>query len=162
MNPNKFVTHGKTKVVVGSIITPELGSLRLVLAPCGLTGKPDTELHVVLDKKWKQAKAELKGWYSDQFDYKLGNVRTTAVQSDTWLVHALILDKEGKVDLKALQTCVKKTAALAKAEKASVHVSTLTTTAIPELGDLLAKEMIEKGTSVFFYQEADQVEKESE
>lgn len=155
MNPNKFLTNGKTKLVKGSILNPELGNLRLIFVPCSETGQPASKLHHVLDTKWKQAKAELKGWYASNVNFKLGSIHTTAVQSDTWLVHALCTDKDGNTSEKALQSCVKKLSDLAKYEKGSVHVSMLTVDENPALANLLLTECIEKGISVYFYDAAD-------
>ena len=50
MAPNKFVTHGKTKLVRGSILMPELSNLRLVIVPCSETGKPESALYTLLDR----------------------------------------------------------------------------------------------------------------
>lgn len=152
MNPNKFLTNGKTKLVNGSIINPELGSLRLVFLPCSESGVPDSALHNILDRKWKQAKVDLKGWKASNINYKLGNINTTAVQSDTWIIHGLCYNKEGVLDEKALDECVKKMANLAKSEKASVHVSMITMGAIEKLGDSLLKRCVENGISVYFYE----------
>ena len=154
---NKLVTHGKTKTVQGTILSPELGNLRLVLVPCDEGGKPSSELHALLNKKWRKVAEELKGWYSQHVTFKLGNIQTTAVQSDVWVIHCLFLNKEGKVDSKALATCVKKVTDLAKYEKASVHVSTLTSNSISELTNLLQKNCIENGICVYYY--ADEPEK---
>lgn len=154
MEPNKFVTHGKTKVINGSILSPELGSLRLVLAPCSEDGKPASELHKLLGKKWKSVAVDLKGWYSEHIGFKLGATKNTAVQSDTWVIHCLCYDKDNKLDEKALAACVKKLEDMAKYEKASVHVSTLTAASMPGLADMLSKQLVEKGISVYYYEEA--------
>jgi len=153
MGENKFVTQGKTKLVTGTILTPELGNLRLVLVPCSEKGDAKSDLYDLLNRKWKQARAELKGWYSNHINFKLGNIQSTAVQSDTWVVHCLCEDKEGKVDSKALVACVKKLADLAKFERASIHVSALMVKAIPSLPNLLTTECINKGTTVYYYEE---------
>lgn len=153
MSENKFVTHGKTKLVQGTILTPELGNLRLILVPSSEKGDASSDLYNLLSRKWKQARAELKGWYSNHINFKLGNIQSTAVQSDTWVVHCLFEDKDGKVNEKALASCVKKLADLAKFEKASIHVSVLSTNAVPTLPDLLTAECVNKGTSVYYYEE---------
>jgi len=150
---NKFAPKGRTKIVQGTILTPELAGLRLVLVPCSVSGKPDTDLYGVLDRKWKAAKVELKGWFATHIDFKLGNLHTTATQSDTWCIHALCMDKDNQVDEKALVSCIKKLADMAKYEKASVHVSTLVTDAIPSITDLLTTQLLDKGINVYFYKE---------
>lgn len=153
MRPNKFLTHGKTKVVEASIINPELHNLQLIFSPCSLLGKPDSALHAILNKKWRTVGAELKGWHSSQINFKQGSLLNTVVQSNVWVVHALCFTAEGKLDMKGLEGCVKKLAELSKMEKASVHVSTITTDAIPELVGMLNTSCVEKGISVYFYQE---------
>lgn len=150
----KFMVHGKTKLINGTILTPELAGLRLIMTAASETGKPEDELYTLLDKKWKTAKTEFKGWYQHHVNFKLGNVHTTAVQSDTWIVHCLFLNKDGDVDEKALASCMKKMCETAKSERGSVHVSTLLTGSIPNLVDLLQEYLVEKGVNVYFYEES--------
>ena len=50
--------------------------------------------------------------------------------------------------------CLKKVAAMAKYEKASVHVSNLMVEKVSGMKELLVSEMLDKGTSVYFYTEA--------
>jgi hypothetical protein len=151
MNPNKFLTNGKTKLVKGSILNPELGNLRLIFVPCSQSGLPNTRLHHLLETKWKQTNVELKGWRASNINFKLGSIQTTAVQSDTWIVHALCMNDNNETDEKALATCVKKLSDLAKYEKGSVHVSMLTVEENPTIGDLFLTKCIENGVSVYFY-----------
>jgi hypothetical protein len=151
--PNKFAVQGRTKLIKSSILMPEMGGLRLVLVPASETGKPDSELYNLLDKKWKSAKAELKGWNQYHVDFKMGNLHTTAVNSDIWLVHALFLKEDGTVDEKALTTCLTKLLKMAQEEKASIHVSTLLADTLPNLAEMMQTAFLEKGVSVYFYQE---------
>lgn len=154
-NPvNKFSTQGKTKVVKGTILTPEMAGLRMILTAAPESGKPEDELYQLLDKKWKNAKAEFKGWYQHHVNFKLGNIHETAVQSDTWIVHLLFVKKDGTVDAKALDTCLKKLAEKAKFERASVHVAKVLTETYPTLEALLQTALIEKGITVYYYEEA--------
>jgi hypothetical protein len=153
MSPNKFVTQGKTRLVNSTIISPEMGNLRLIFTPCGKQGKPDTALHAVLNKKWRTVAAELKGWHAQNFTFKMGNVHSTAVQSDTWVLHALCYNEKGVLDEKALESCVKAAAALAKSDGGSLHVSTLSVEQMPQLADYLSKYVIDRGLACYFYQE---------
>ena len=77
----------------------------------------------------------------------------TAVQSDTWVIHMLCQNDDLETDVKSLAECLKKVATSAKYEKATVHVSTLLTEAIPELQDLLTEHLVENGVSVSYYEE---------
>lgn len=150
---NKFAPQGRSKLVQSSIINPEMSGLRLILVPFGEEGKPNSVLYDVLDKKWMNVKTAAKIWHATRQNFKLGNIETTSVQSDTSIVHFLCYNKEGKLDLTALTSCVKKTVALAKYDKGSIHISTLFTDQVPELSELVKKEMLEQGLNVNFYQE---------
>lgn len=149
----KFKKQGKTKTVHGSISMPELSGLRLVLVLCSLSGKPDGDVYSVLTNKWKNAAADLKGWHQYQVDYKLGNIKETCVQSDVWLLHTLCLKKDGTMDDKALDSCLKKIAKLAKDEKASVHISAIHLKDFPGLNEKLGKALLEDGVTVYVYEE---------
>ena len=153
---NKFQPQGKTKLIKGSILAPENAGLRFVLSINNTLGKVEgNPLLPLFDKKWKQVRQETKGWYANKTGaYKLGAINTTAVQSDTWVIHMLCQGDDLSVDAKGLEDCLKKVAASAKYEKATVHVSTVLTDAIPELSPLLTKYLVEDGVSVYLYEEA--------
>lgn len=151
---SRFQQAGKVKVIKGSILAPENAGLRFVLNVNNMAGKAESPLYPVFEKKWKKVKEEAKGWYATKTGaYKLGAINTTAVQSDTWVYHLLCQKEDLTTDVNALKECLKKVCASAKSEKSTVHVSTLLTKHIPELTDLLNKELVEKGVSVYYYEE---------
>jgi len=151
---NRFQPTGKTKVIKGSILAPENAGLRFVLSITNMSGKAEGPLYPVFEKKWKKVKEEAKGWYNTRTGaYKLGATNNTAVQSDTWVIHLLCQDEKLETDVKALEECLNKVCAAAKYEKATVHVSTVLTDYVPELSDLLKKALLDKGISVYFYEE---------
>ena len=151
---NRFQPAGRVKVVQGSILAPENSGLRFVLNVNNMAGKAESPLYPLFEKKWPKVKQEAKGWFNNRTGaYKLGAVNTTAVQSDTWCIHLLCQDAELKTDVKALATCLKEVAKMAKYERATVHVSTLLTAAVPEIVDLLNTELVEEGVSISFYEE---------
>lgn len=153
---NKFVTPGKTKVVEGSILTPQYAGLRLILNFSNLAGKTDSPMFNIFDKKWRKIKEENKGWYAIRNNFKLGELLTTAVQSDTWVVNCLCQDEQGKISESALNTCIKKIHAMALNEKASIHVSNLLLEECPELSSLLNEKLVTEGINVSYYQEPKQ------
>lgn len=161
-NTNKFAVQGRTKLITGTILMPELAGLRLIVVPCSEVGKPDTDLHKLLDRKWQIISKDLKGWYSHHMDFKLGSISTTAVQSDTWAVHTLCFDKLGKLNEAALVSCMKKLSALALSEKASVHISVHLLDTVPSLKDLVGPWLLEKGIHTYFYEEASAVKAAAE
>jgi hypothetical protein len=152
---NKFQPMGRTKQIKGSILTPENAGLRFILSVNNTQGKPEgNPLLPLFDKKWKKVREESRGWFATKTGaYKVGAINTTAVQSDTWVIHMLCQGDDLQVDLKGLEACLVKVAASAKYEKASVHVSNLLTTNIPQLTKLLNEHVLKTGVSVYFYEE---------
>lgn len=150
----KFQQPGRVKVINGSILAPENAGLRFVLSVTNLKGESKSPLYPLFEKKWKKVKEEARGWYTTRTGaYKLGATNITAVQSDTWVIHMLCQDEELTTKTDALETCLKEVCAKAKYERATVHVSNLLTSAIPELQDLLTKHLVSEGVSVYYYNE---------
>ncbi len=152
---NRFKPQGKTKVIRASILAPENAGLRFVLSVTNLAGKPDgNPLYGLFEKKWRKVREEARGWFATQTGaYKLGAINTTAVQSDTWVIHLLCQDKELQTSVDGLRKCLKEVTKMAKYERATVHVSNLLTAAVPELNDLLKEELVQEGVNVYFYEE---------
>lgn len=153
----KFQQPGKVKVIKGSILAPENAGLRFVLSVNNLAGKPEgNPMLSLFEKKWPKVKAEARGWYATKTGaYKLGAVNTTAVQSDTWVIHMLCQDGDLKVNVDGLNTCLKEVCKMAKYERATVHVSTALTSTVTELLDAINTQLVENGVSVCFYEETD-------
>lgn len=154
-NVKKFQNPGKFRTIKGTILAPENAGLRFVLSVNNMAGKHDNHpLYSLFDKKWKKVKEEAKGWYATKTGaYKLGATNVTAVQSDTWVIHMLCQNENQQTDVKALEDCLKKVSESAKYEKASVHVSSLLTKAIPELLPLINTHLVQNGLNVSLYDE---------
>jgi hypothetical protein len=152
---NQFQPAGRVKVVKGSILTPEMAGLRFILSVNNLLGKPEgNPLLPIFEKKWPKVKQESRGWYATKTGaYKLGALSETAVQSDIWVLGMLCQKEDLSVDTAALKTCLKEVCKKAKYERASVHVSTILTSSVPEMTNLLQSELVEQGVSVSFYEE---------
>lgn len=153
--PNRFQPQGKTKLIKGSILQPENAGLRFILSINNTLGKVEgNPLLPIFDKKWKQVRQETKGWFANKTGaYKVGAISTTAVQSDTWVINMLCQGDDLAVDSTGLEECLKRVAVSAKYEKATVHVSTILTDAIPGLTDLLTTQLVANGVSVYYYEE---------
>jgi hypothetical protein len=151
---NKFQQPGRVKLVKGSITAPENAGLRFVLNVANMSGKAESPMYPLFEKKWPKAKQEAKGWFNTRDGkYKLGAVNSTAVQSDTWIIHMLCQNEELATQADALKTCLKEVCKMAKYERATVHVSSALIESVPEISDLLTSELIEQGVSVSFYEE---------
>lgn len=153
-NTNKFQQPGRLKVVQGSILNPHNAGLRFVLNLNNMAGKAESPLYPIFEEKWPKVKQEAKGWFNTRTGaYKLGAVNTTAVQSDTWVVHMLCQTEELQTDQAGLEKCLKEVCKMAKYERATVHVSSLLVSAVPELQELLNTQLVDQGVSVSFYEE---------
>jgi len=150
---NKFLVQGKFKEVTGSILAPQHAGLRLVLSTNNMSGKPENPVLPIFDKKWRKVREDSKGWFASRTNYKLGCVNTTAVQSDTWVIHLLCQDEDKNTDTKALEDCLKKVTDMAKYEKASVHISKLLLDDVPEMKQALVKQLVSQGVNVYVYNE---------
>ncbi len=153
---NKFQTPGKSKLINGTILLPEASGLRLILSFNNMVGDvKGNDLLPIFDKKWKRVKEDFKMSYINKNgSYKLGTVvASTTVQSDVWVQHLLVQDENLNVDLSALNKTLKQIQLTAKTEKASVHVSTILTTKVPELTKLLKEYLLDEGINVYFYEE---------
>jgi hypothetical protein len=151
---NKFQPQGKMKIIKGTILAPENAGLRFVLSVNNVLGKVDGDWYKVFDKRWRRVKEDAKGWFNTRTGaYKLGAVNTTAVQSDTWVIHMLCQDDKLVTDVKGLEECLKKVCSMAKYEKATVHVPSAVTEAVPEMTEMLSKHLVDNGVSVYFYEE---------
>lgn len=151
---NKFQQSGRVKVIQGSILSPQNAGLRFVLSVTNMVGKTENPLYPLFEKKWPKVKQEARGWYATKTGaYKLGAINTTSVQSDTWIIQMLCQDEKLQTDQDGLEKCLKEVCKQAKYERATVHVSTLLTDAIPELQELLNKHLVDQGVSVTYYEE---------
>ena len=150
----KFQQPGRVKVVQGSIVAPQNAGLRFVLNVANTVGTAEGPMYPLFEKKWPTVKREVRGWFTTRDGkYKLGAVHTLAVQSDTWVISLLCQDDEMNTDPGALRTCLKEVCKSAKYERATVHVSTKLTDALPALQELLNEELVSEGVSVNYYEE---------
>jgi hypothetical protein len=151
---NKFSPKGKVKQLTASILSPENAGLRFILNLVGQSGKFESKLGLVLAKRWGKVREDYKSWYAGQQNFKLGCVNTTPVASDTWVVHLLCEDKEGKASDASLDASMKKLGALAKYEHASVHISSVLTGEHPSIVGLATKYLTNDGINVYYYADA--------
>jgi hypothetical protein len=150
---SRFVVKGRSKVVNGSVLNPENAGLRVIVNFVGLDGSFNAALDKALTNKWLNVRKANYEWYSNQFQFKAGNINTTAVASDVFVCNVLARGKDGKIDPKALTIGIKKLADYAKYEKASVHVSSLLSDEVPELAAMLTASLVEAGVNVYYYQD---------
>jgi hypothetical protein len=152
---NPFQQPGRVKTINGSILFPQNAGLRFILNVTNMAGKMESPLYPVFEKKWPVVKKEVRGAYVNKTGkFVLGSIASNiSVQSDIWVITVLAQDENLVTDVAALETSLKEVRKMALYERASLAVSTLLTDAIPELHDLLTKELVEYGVSVLFYKE---------
>jgi hypothetical protein len=151
---DRFKKVGKVKVINGSILCPQSGELSMILSLANMAGKADSPVMPLFDKKWRKVREEVRTWYINKTgEYKLSAINRSTVQSDVWVIHMLCQDEKLNTDVDSLKACLKKVCAMAKYEKANLHVSTLLTDKIPELEGLLKDLVVNEGVSVFYYKE---------
>lgn len=122
----KVIQPGRTKTLKGSVLLPENAGLRLVVNLCSSEGVWETPLNLQISKKWARAKEDFKNLVVNRVGYKPGNIQTSLVQSDIWIVNMFCLDAKGKVDGKAFEKCLGEVLKVCQDNTgSSVHVSEL-------------------------------------
>lgn len=149
---NKFITQGRMKEVDGSVLAPINAGLKMILAVCSQTGKYESPLYNMLTKRFSKVRDDYRGLFINQ-QMKLGELHTTAANSETWVMQAVCMDTKDKLDKKALESCIKKLVDTAKYEKASLHVSDLLFKEVPSLKKTLAKTVLEAGVNLYVYKD---------
>jgi len=149
---NRFTKVGMVKECAGSVLTPQNAGLKMILAVCSQSGTYETPFYSMITKRFIKVKSDYREAFVTQQGLKLGNVNTTAITSESWIMQAVCLDKKNKLDKLALEACVNKLIEMATYERASVHVSALLLQEIPALKKLLPK-VTEAGLNIYLYDE---------
>lgn len=147
----KFTQPGRIRQASSPITNPENAGLRLIFTVCSDNGKYDSPLFNILSKRWAKVKENYRAAYVNREKFKLGATVNTATASDIWVLQAVVFDSEGKLSESHLDQAIKELTALAKYEKASVHVSEQDLTDVPGLKDKLEKILVPDGVSLYLY-----------
>ena len=148
----KFTPAGKIKMIKSSILNPENAGLRIIINPCAMDGKWTNKLQQAISKKWRKPQEEYKSWFVNVSGFKSGKIQTVAVQSDTWITNILCLDKDNKLDEEALKKCLSEVLKLVLDNKASIHISMLSTEIQPDL-NTYSSFFSPEGIHTYFYEE---------
>lgn len=152
---NRFVIPGKVKEVTGSVTAPEHARLAIVFMPVSTSGEHSSDVYDKVVARWSKVKQDYREKFVNRENFKLGEMITTAVASDIWVVQGLCLNEKGKLDKTALESCVKKLVSMAKYEKAFVHTSQLVSKAFPAVKKALSDTLPAEGLNVYFYSDED-------
>lgn len=149
---NKFIRLGTVKEVDGSVLAPVNAGLKMILTACSQSGEYESPLYNMLVKRYSKVKDDYRSLFINQ-NIKLGELHTTAANSETWIMQAVCMDKKNKLDKMALETCLKKLIDSAKYEHASLHISDLLYKDVPALKKMLPALTTEAGVNLYVYKE---------
>jgi hypothetical protein len=150
---NKFIQQGLVKQISATVLAPVNAGLRLILNFTSESGSFEGKFDKLLSKRWTRVREDFKFAFATRQNFKPGSITTTAVGSDTWVVNMLCKDKDGTLDKKTLALGMRNLVNMAKSEHGSVHVSNLLLEELPELNELVVKNLVENGVNVYLYEE---------
>lgn len=150
---NKFTKAGMIKECAGSVLTPQNAGLKMILSVCSQSGLYESPFYNMITKRFAKVKSDYREAYVTQQGLKLGNVNTTAISSESWIMQSVCFDAKNKLDKKALEVCVDKLVAMAVYEKASLHISDMLLKEVPALKKLLPSVALQNGVNVYLYDE---------
>lgn len=152
---NKFMKPGQVKEISGSVTKPEGARLALVFTPCSTTGTYKSDVYDKIVNRWAKVKLDYRAKFVNRENFKLGEIITSAVNSDIWVCQAICLNDKGKLDKEALEICIKKIISLANYEHAFVHLSQLTFKSFPAIKKLMPNLVSEAGLNLYCYSDAE-------
>lgn len=147
---NKFIQKGKFREAKSELVAPENSGLRFVLNPIDVKATFTNSVNLKVATKWKKVREEGKAWYANQSGFKLGELQSVAVQSDVWVLNLVLLSDKGESSKTSLESSFKKAAAMAKYEKASIHMSS-EMMEYAGCEELATKYFIDEGVNVYLY-----------
>lgn len=148
---NKFVIPGKVKEVAGSVTAPEHARLAIVFVPVSTSGEYSSDVYNKIVARWAKVKQDYREKFVNRENFKPGEMITTAVASDIWVVQGICLNDKDKLDKAALEACVKKLISMSKYEKAFVHTSQLVLKAFPAVKKALVEAVPVEGLNLYCY-----------
>jgi len=143
---------GKLKENKENVLQPENAGLAFILNVCDKNPdsfKTENDLSKLISTRWNSVKTDLKLWATDLSKFKLGNTRTTLVQSTAWVVTFVGLES-GKENTNAVKTAFNEIVNQAKYEGASVHISAKLFEVVPSAKEMLNL-FLDKGVNVVLY-----------
>jgi len=147
---NKFIQKGKFREAKSALVAPENSGLRFVLNPMDVKATFQNSINVTVATKWKKVREEGKAWHANQSGFKLGEMQSVAVQSDVWVLNLVLLSESGNTTKVSLDAAFKKAAAMAKYEKASIHMSQDMLN-YDDCKEMATKHFIDEGINVYVY-----------
>lgn len=147
---NKFIPQGKFRHAKSAIVAPENSGLRFVLNPLDVKATFENPVNVTVANKWKKVREEGKAWCANRSGFKLGELQSVAVQSDVWVLNLVLLGEKGESSKDSIESAFKKASALAKYEKASVHMAE-DMLKFAGCEELATKYFLNEGLNVYLY-----------
>jgi hypothetical protein len=151
--------QGKLRFVESSFLNPEYGDLKLVIVPITKNMKqPTTEkIYSQVVKRYGQVDIRSKEWFCLEKNYKPGSILDVACQSDTWVILAILKDKDGvpyrnpdpKKD--GLTIAMDNLAKFAIYNTGTVHISNTVVSEYDGMDKLINDMLISQGINVNIY-----------
>lgn len=147
---NKFLT-GKVKEVVGFNNRPHCSDNRTVIQFVSTDGEYESiENNDKISKIWVKAKEEYRGWWRNQAGFKLGEIKTIQVQSDTEIISAVAFDP--KLNLEAVKSCLDKIGKQCQVSKNNIHINKFgNKKQWKQIQDCIDTNLVAKGLTVYIY-----------
>lgn len=150
MQPTKFGVKGTFNLRKGSKAQPTAGGHCIIVNLCDNSGNHWSKDNAC-NKRWPKAEQEYRRWYVSQRKFLLGEVQEVNVQSTVCIANAIVFDKEGNLDMDALEKALDKIGYMAYDYGSSVHLD-----ADPryqnEITKMAQEYIIYRGKNVTFYQ----------
>lgn len=151
MQENKFLL-GNSKTIEGSAVNPVTSDNRVIIIPVRIDGEWDKiEFCTQLGKKWSKTRDEYRMWFRGQHGFRMGEVKTVQIQSDTSVSYMVVIDNKGKVDKEAFAKAIKKVSEHCYYNKLNVHMQKIKGMALKNVESTFSESFSKFGINSVIY-----------
>jgi hypothetical protein len=109
--------------VTGSYVSPVFANVKYIICPIHLGRVQTGDIFKTLSKRWISVGSKLTDWFASQRNFHLGQIMDVMVQTDTFVVLALVADGKNVINKEAYKKALQSIAKLSAEHRGNINIS---------------------------------------